>query len=103
MKVDAIVYGEVNDFLWATTEEIINYLGKQVLTSSGVHVSKLFIQNWDKNLKRNSQHEYYRNYIQVKWFNLFDDMVGIMCERQMVEPYSLANCVKHKKKNSVLK
>lgn len=103
VTVDAIIYGFVNDFLWATKQEIINYLRKKEIDSTGVHISSLFIQNWDKNLKRNEKYEYCREYIQVKWYSLFDDFIGIMNER--VEPQVLnaqADSVKHKKKNSVI-
>ena len=68
-----------------------------------IGISSLFIQNWDKNLKRNEKYEYCREYIQVKWYSLFDDFIGIMNER--VEPQVLnaqADSVKHKKKNSVI-
>lgn len=97
VSVDAIVYGTINDFIWATREEIINYLIEKKVISSGIHISSLNIQNWDKNLKRNMKYEYCRNYVQIKWFNLFDDLIQIMCNRNNV-----ADCVKHKKKNSVI-
>lgn len=81
IKVDGFIEGYVNDFLWATTEEVVNYLTNINDESSGVHVSNLFIQNWNKNLKYNPKYEYCRSYIQVKWYSMFDDIVKIMCNR----------------------
>lgn len=78
IKVDAFISGYINDFLWATTEEIFAYLENTIEDSSGIHASNLFIQNWNKNLKYNDKYEYCRNYIQVKWYSMFDDLMKIM-------------------------
>lgn len=84
VEVDAIIYGSVNDFLWATKDEILNYLDNNKKESSGVRVGNLFIQLWNKNLKYNEKYEYCRNYIQVKWYSIFDDIIQIMCDREKV-------------------
>lgn len=81
IQVDAIIYGKVDDFLWATRKEIFNYLIKKNLKSSSVHVSNLYIQLWNKNLKYNKKYEHCRNYVQVKWYGLFDDMIEILSIR----------------------
>lgn len=101
IKVDVIVYGTINDFIWATKEEIISYLINKKNESSAVHVSSLNIQNWDRNLKKNPKYEYCRNYIQVKWFNLFDDIIQIMCIRN--ELSNQADSVKQKKNSAIAK
>jgi len=82
VSVDAFISGNVNDFLWATKEEVIDYLKNINFESSGVHVSNLFIQNWNKNIKRNLKYEYCRDYIQVKWYSLFDDLMRIILHRK---------------------
>lgn len=81
VNVDMFIIGDVEDFLWATKEEVINYLLNSDYNSTGVHISSLFIQNWDKNLKYNPKYEYCRNYIQVKWYSMSDDIIKIMCNR----------------------
>lgn len=81
INVDAFISGDVNDFLWATREEVIEYLTTVNQESFGVHISNLFIQNWNKNIKYNSKYEYCREYIQVKWYSIFDDLIRIMCNR----------------------
>ncbi len=83
VKVDAFICGTLNDFLWITKEEAIEYLLlNKKFQSTGVHVSKLFIQQWNKNINYNPKYEYCRGYIQVKWYSLFDDIIKIMCNRQ---------------------
>lgn len=81
INVDAFIEGTVNDFIWATTDEVINYLARVNKDSSGVHISNLYIQNWNKNIKRNPKYEHCRNYIQIKWYSIFDDLIQIMCVR----------------------
>lgn len=78
VNVDLFAIGSVNDFIWATKEEVISYLYKNNLNSNSVHVSNLFIQNWDKNLNYNPKYEHCRNYIQIKWYSMFDDIINIM-------------------------
>lgn len=102
VSVDAIVYGCANDFIWATKEEVISYLYKKEIESTGVQIGSLFLQNWDKNLKYNPKYEKCREYVQVKWYSLFDDVIFIMCARDKGYSSQQAECVKHKKKNSVI-
>ena len=83
VNVDLFVIGSPNDFIWATREEVVNYLTINSCNSTSVHISNLFIQNWDKNLKYNPKYEYCRNYIQVKWYSMFDDFIKIMCLRSI--------------------
>jgi len=82
VTVDAFIEGQPFDFIWATEKEIINYLINYEPHSFGVHISSLFIQNWNKNIKKNPKYEYCRNYIQVKWYGMFDDLIKIMCNRK---------------------
>lgn len=81
VKVDAFMLGSYDDFIWATSEEVLEYLTSLKTDSTGVHVSNLFIQEWNKNLNNNPKYEYCREYIQVKWYSMFDDIIRIMCKR----------------------
>lgn len=98
--VDVFIYGTIDDFLWVTTNEVVNYLLEKEIKTSGINVGSLYIQNWNRNLKHNPKYEYCREYIQVKWFSMFDDILKIMCQRN--ENKSPADCEKNKKKNSVI-
>lgn len=82
VKVDMFIVGYINDFFWITKHEVLEYLQKVDHESEGVHVSKLFIQNWNKNLKRNPKYEYCRSYIQVKWYSLLEDLMQILIMRK---------------------
>ena len=81
VNVDAFILGTLNDFLWASKDEVLQYFTNKKIISKGIHVNNLFIQNWNKNLKHNPKYEYCRNYIQVKWYSIFDDIVNIMMLR----------------------
>lgn len=81
VKVDAFIHGEIEDFIWATSEEVQQFLENEEIESTSVHSSKLYIQSWNKNIKRNEKYEHCREYIQVKWFSMYDDMIAIMARR----------------------
>lgn len=81
VQPSVFIHGNVNDFIWATTEEVQNFLENEIISSSSVHSGKLYIQCWDKNIKRNPKYERCRNFIQVKWFSMYDDMILIMSRR----------------------
>lgn len=81
VKVDAIIHGSPNDFIWVTSEETKKYLENEDICSTSLHVGKLYIQSWDKNIVRNTKYEHCRDYIQVKWFSLYDDLINIMSRR----------------------
>ena len=75
-KIDAIVYGGVNDFLWLSREEILDVLLRNKNNySTGVHFSNLFVQPQNRCLNYNKKYESERNNIQIKWYGLFDDIM----------------------------
>lgn len=75
------IHGQLNDFIWVTSDEVEEYLKNTDIESPSVHCGKLYIQSWDKNIKRNENYEYCREYLQVKWFSMYDDMIAIMARR----------------------
>ncbi len=80
--VDAIIYGVVKDFMWITKEEIKTIIIRQNnITSSAVHFGPLFIQPLTRCLNYNPTYEYGRYCIQLKWYNLADDIIKVMMER----------------------
>ena len=75
-KIDAIVYGSVNDFLWLSKEDILDVLlRKRNNYSTGVHFSNLFVQPQNRCLNYNPKYENTRNNVQIKWYGLFDDIM----------------------------
>jgi len=77
--ISAIIYGEVNDFVWATKEQIENIiLSKKDNYSSGVHFGALTCQPKNRCLNYNPLYEKDRYCVQIKWYNIFDDIIEYM-------------------------
>ena len=74
--IDALIYGETNDFLWITKDDIKKIiLSKINLNSTGVHFGCLSCQPKTRNLNYNPKYEKDRFCVQIKWFSLFDDII----------------------------
>ncbi len=75
---DAILYGTIDNFLWATKNELLTYLLKYKATnSSGINIGSLTIKNYDRNLRESTKRKNCENSIQVKWPNLKYDLMCI--------------------------
>ena len=78
-SVDVIIYGTVDNFIWITKEEIYELiLNKKDEYSTGIHFGPLFCQPWTRNLQYKQSDEYKRNYVQIKWYSLADDIIKVM-------------------------
>lgn len=76
--IDALLYGEPNDFLWLTKEEIHNFLVSQTsIYSTAVHFGPLTVQPKTRCLNYNGKYEHDRFCVQIKWYSLFDDIIKI--------------------------
>ena len=81
-KIDLLVYGSPNDFFFITPKEIYNYIkSKQNIESSAIHFSCLTFQPLSRVLNYNEKLEYMRHWIQIKWYNLEDNIFEILNER----------------------
>ena len=77
--IDAVIYGEVNDFIWITREDITKMiLTKKEQYSSAVHFGPLVCQPKNRCLNYNPKYEKDRFCIQIKWYSLFDDILENM-------------------------
>ena len=75
-KIDLLIYGEIDSFLYIKTDEIEELLLSKINHySSGVHISVLSCQPMTRCLNRNPKYEKNRFSVQFKWFNLFDDII----------------------------
>lgn len=75
-KIDAIIHGEVDDFIWLTRDEIKDLiLSKSLINSTGVHFGPLFCQPQCRCLNYNPNNESKRFCVQIKWYNLCDDII----------------------------
>lgn len=78
-SIDAIVYGEVDDFIWITKKDIKNIiLLKKDLYSTAVHFGPITCQPKNRCLNYNPKYEKDRFCVQLKWYSLFDDMIENM-------------------------
>lgn len=77
--ISALIYGEVDDFVFITREDIINIiLSKIDEYSSTVHFSVLTVQPKNRCLNYNPKYEKDRYCVQVKWYSVFDDIIENM-------------------------
>lgn len=80
--ISAIIYGEVNDFMWITKTDIFNIiLSKKDDYSSAVHFGPLVCQPKNRCLNYNPKYESDRFCVQIKWYSLFDDIISNMNNR----------------------
>lgn len=82
--IDALICGEVSDFLWIKKEDLIKIaLSKIDKYSTAVHFGPLTIQPKNRCLNNNIKYEKDRYCVQVKWYNLFDDIIENMNNKVM--------------------
>lgn len=75
-EIDAIIYGIVEDFIWIKSKDIKKtIISKKDEYSTGVHFSSLTIQPMDRCLNKNVKYNSKRFCVQVKWYNLCDDII----------------------------
>ena len=85
-KIDALVYGEVDSFLFLTRKDIINIIiSKRKEYSTGVHFGCLSVQPKNRCLNYNKKYEKDRYCVQLKWFNLNDSIIEYMNKRVMMQ------------------
>lgn len=85
-SIDAILFGVNDDFVWIKKEDIIKViLSKKDVYSSAVHFGPLTIQPLDRCLNYNPKYDKRRFCVQVKWYNLADDIIELMNNRYMVK------------------
>lgn len=81
-SIDAIITGEVDDFLWATSQEIERMiLSKRDIYSTAVHFGSITCQPKNRCLNYNPKYEKDRFCVQLKWYNLQDEIIELMNEK----------------------
>ncbi len=78
-KIDMIIYGVPDDFIWIKAKDIYRLiLSKKDLYSTAVHFGPLTCQPLNRCINRNPLYEKKRYCIQIKWYNLCDDIIENM-------------------------
>ena len=81
-KIDLLLYGSLDGFFYITPKEIISYIfSKRNIASSSIHFSCLTYQPQHRVLDYDKNKEEYRHCIQIKWYNLEDNIIEIMNRR----------------------
>lgn len=77
--ISGIIYGEVDDYLWISKENIKQImLSKKDEYSTGIHFGPLSVQPKARCLNYNSKYIKDRYQVQIKWFELFDNIIESM-------------------------
>lgn len=85
-NIDALLYGTKNDFIWVKREEIKSIiLSKKDKYSSAIHFGPLTVQPLDRCLNHNPKYEKRRFCVQIKWYNIFDDIIEYKNKQTMIE------------------
>ena len=75
-NIDALVYGTPNDFLYIKQKDIFEIIFRNAdLFILSPHFGPLVCQSMHRCLNRNEKYEYCRNYVQIKWYSLIDDII----------------------------
>ena len=78
-KIDLLVYGTPNDFFFITPKEIHTFIMSKInMESSAIHFSCLTLQPLSRVLDYNEKMEYMRHWIQIKWYNLENNIIEMM-------------------------
>jgi hypothetical protein len=80
--VHAMYHGSINNGLWASSDEIIEYLINAINTASTIHFSNLTYQVWNRNLNHNPKTANRRHVMQFKWPSLTNDLMIISRQRR---------------------
>ena len=90
-SISAIILGTPEDFIYIKQEDIIEILllhAESYCTSP--HFSDLVCQPMNRCINRNPKYEKFRNYIQIKWYRLFDDIIEQM-NNNIIKQYKANN------------
>ena len=83
-KIDAIIYGVPEDFIWIKRNDIYKILMKKRKNySSAIHFSNMIYQPLNRCLNQNKKYEKDRFISQIKWYSIFDDIIENMNDNTM--------------------
>ena len=83
-QIEAIIIGTISDFVWASKEEIKSMILSKIDTySTAVHFGSLTCQPKNRCLNYNPLYEKERFCVQIKWYNLFDEIIKLMNDKMV--------------------
>ena len=84
-SIDAMICGTPNDFLWITKKDIKNYLLDNINYCSSPHFSELVCQPMARCINHNKKYERFREYVQIKWYSMFNNIIDQMNQKVMMK------------------
>ncbi len=79
--IDGIICGQFDDFVWINKKDIKKVLLSKINEySSTIHFSSLICQPLNRCLNYNNKYSYGRFYVQIKWYNLLEDIKQLKCK-----------------------
>lgn len=74
--INGIIYGTPQDFFWISKKDIMNIIADSIgIQSKGIHFGCLFVQPLNRCINNNELYINRRNFIQIKWYSMFDDII----------------------------
>lgn len=77
LMVDVVYHGTIDKGLWASRDEIINYVHNHNFLVNAVHFGPLTYQVWGRDEKRTAVYPERRYVMQIKWGNITKDLQTI--------------------------
>lgn len=77
LTVDVVYHGTIDSGLWASREEIIDYIQTNKFDTNAVHFGPLTYQVWGRNEKKTAVHPNRRYVMQIKWGSIEKDLIAI--------------------------
>lgn len=81
IRVDYVYHGTPQKGVWASRDEIYQYLTDKSFSNESVHFSQLTYQVWNRNINRNPNTENRREQIQIKWGGIENTLTEITSRR----------------------
>ena len=83
-EIDALIHGTPESFLWISKKEIYEILSNNSNINCGSpHFGYLICQTKGRCLNNNPKYENDRNYVQIKWYSIFDDIIMYRNKKSM--------------------
>ena len=82
---DVLYHGTLEDGLWASKTEILNYLLNCDYKTTTISFSHLTYQPWNRILDCSPEKEYKRHIMQIKWGGMANDLIKITNNRRANE------------------
>jgi hypothetical protein len=77
LAADVVYHGAIESGLWASREEIMDYVQHSATSANALHFGPLTYQVWGRDEKRNAVHPNRRYEMQVKWGSISKVLIKI--------------------------